>query len=407
MNMDEGYFDKAGLIIRYLRGTLSNEERRELDAWRKLDDRHEALFRKLTEEETLLEALKGFEVPDRDASLRRILDRVDKQASFTKKRIVVRLAAAASVVMLGALGAFWWAGETEKTVVSTALVNTRETDVLPGGNSAILTLSDGRKIDLSAAESGVVATEGRQQILKTADGRLVYQSPVAAVRRAQGTADYFHKVETPRGGQYRLELPDGTRVWLNAASSLRFPAAFNESERVVELDGEAFFEVNPALSSRGKKPFIVRTGEQQVRVLGTHFNVNGYADEGKVTTTLIEGSVQVAQTSSGKKQGVVLAPGQQATVSTGSSLPVRVERVETDEFVAWKEGNFQFKDTDLATIMRQVARWYDVEVVYQGEVPDVRFRGKISRQVPVSQLFEILKTSGINFRIEGRKIIIS
>jgi ferric-dicitrate binding protein FerR (iron transport regulator) len=208
----------------------------------------------------------------------------------------------------------------------------------------------------------------------------------------------MNTLTTPRGGQYEVMLPDGTKVWLNSASSLTYPVTFAGKERRVELTGEAYFEVAKNTSS----PFFVKTSGQTVKVLGTHFNINSYEDEKCVKTTLLEGSVVI--TSDGNKQAVNLKPGQQS-VNKAASFDV-INEADIDEAVAWKNGKFLFRNTDLQTVMRQLSRWYDVDVEYQGTIAERHYRGRISRNVPVSQVFEILKTSGINFIINGRTIIV-
>jgi ferric-dicitrate binding protein FerR (iron transport regulator) len=195
-----------------------------------------------------------------------------------------------------------------------------------------------------------------------------------------------------------LELPDGTKVWLNSSSSLTYPVIFKGKERGVELTGEAYFEV----AKNAASPFFVKTSSQTIKVLGTHFNINSYQDEKSVKTTLLEGSVEV--TGNGTRQITSLKPGQQAVNSAGNIKII--SDADIDEAVAWKNGKFLFRNTDLQTVMRQLSRWYDVEVTYQGVVAAKHYRGRISRNVPVSQVFEILKTSGVNFIINGRTIIV-
>jgi ferric-dicitrate binding protein FerR (iron transport regulator) len=195
-----------------------------------------------------------------------------------------------------------------------------------------------------------------------------------------------------------VELPDGTKVWLNSSSSLTYPVSFTGKERRVELTGEAYFEVAKNASS----PFFVKTSGQTVKVLGTHFNINSYEDERSVKTTLLEGSVVIINNAG--KQTANLKPGQQS-VNKAASFDI-IDNADIDEAIAWKNGKFLFRNTDLQTVMRQLSRWYDVDVEYQGAIAMRHYRGKISRNVPVSQVFEILKTSGINFIINGRTIIV-
>jgi len=263
-------------------------------------------------------------------------------------------------------------------------------DVAPGGNKAILTLSNGSKVMLNDSKNGLLATQAGALILKK-DSLLSYKS----IARKTDAVTY-NTINTPNGGQYQLVLADGTRVWLNAASSLKFPTEFNGNNRTVELTGEAYFEV----AKDKHKPFNVKTANQTVQVLGTHFNVNSYTDEAVVKTTLLEGSVKVYSATA----SVLINPGQQALLSNNQLLVNKDPDV--NEVIAWKNGMFQFNEADIQTIMRQIARWYDIDVEFKGKIPDYTYHGKISRNSNVSQVLKILELSGIDFTIEGRKIIV-
>jgi ferric-dicitrate binding protein FerR (iron transport regulator) len=208
----------------------------------------------------------------------------------------------------------------------------------------------------------------------------------------------MNTLTTPRGGQYEVVLPDGTRVWLNSNTSLTYPIIFQGKERHVELTGEAYFEV----AKNAAAPFFVKTQSQTVEVLGTHFNINSYADEKSVKTTLLEGRVKI--TGNGNRKTVSLKPGQQSI--NNLAIIYIINDADIEEAVAWKNGKFLFRNTDLQTVMRQLSRWYDVDVEYKGTVATKHYRGRISRNVTVSQVFEILKTSGVNFIINGRTIIV-
>jgi len=263
-------------------------------------------------------------------------------------------------------------------------------DVAPGGNKAILTLSNGSKVMLNDSKNGLLATQAGALILKK-DSLLSYKSIAGKT-----DAVTYNTINTPNGGQYQLVLADGTRVWLNAASSLKFPTEFNGNNRTVELTGEAYFEV----AKDKHKPFNVKTANQTVQVLGTHFNVNSYTDEAVVKTTLLEGSVKVYSATA----SVLINPGQQALLSNNQLLVNKDPDV--NEVIAWKNGMFQFNEADIQTIMRQIARWYDIDVEFKGKIPDYTYHGKISRNSNVSQVLKILELSGIDFTIEGRKIIV-
>jgi transmembrane sensor len=268
-------------------------------------------------------------------------------------------------------------------------------DIAPGGNRATLILADGRKIILDDKAKGKIAEQSGVTVTKTADGQLAFQ--VSKVESVNPEA--YNSIVTPRGGQYQISLPDGTRVWLNASSVLKFPAAFSSNERRVELSGEAYFEVakNPHL------PFKVITSQQLVEVLGTHFNINSYHNEAATKTVLFEGSVKVSSISSGISK--VLRPGQQSIIHDDV---LEVFLADTEEALAWKNGLFIFNNEELESIMRKVSRWYDVDVVYKNE--EVRkdvFGGSVSRFGNVSEILRMLEITGnVHFSIDGNKIIV-
>jgi ferric-dicitrate binding protein FerR (iron transport regulator) len=274
------------------------------------------------------------------------------------------------------------------------------TDRPPGTQNAILTLGDGTRITLDSAANGNLAQQGNTKVIKL-NGQIAY----ASNGKTAGEEPLLNTISTARGNQYMLILSDGTKVWLNAASSMRFPTAFKGNERKVEITGEAYFEI----AKDAAMPFKVIAGGGEIRVLGTHFNVNAYGDESTVKTTLLEGAVAVQK----ENARLVLSPGQQAkfrpqTQSPGSGSPITLIRdVDTGHETAWKDGFFWFDNTDLPTLMRQVARWYDVEVEFKGNVTEDSFSGKVSRSVPLSRLLKVLEQYEINFKVEGKKIIIS
>lgn len=280
-------------------------------------------------------------------------------------------------------------------------------DVQPGCNKAILTLADGSSIVLDSAGNGTLTTQGNTRILKLSGGSLAYQrSPGASTIPDAGPV--FNTISTPRGGQYQVVLPDGSKVWLDASSSLRFPTAFGKDLREVQLVGEAYFEVAP----NPGKPFRVRVmagpsgkGEelQHVEVLGTQFNIMAYTDESAVKTTLVEGAVRVGAATGVPVQ---LKPNDQAQLLASSGLHV-VDDADVDAAVAWKNGYFDFNKANIETIMRQLARWYDVEVSFRGNGGrDRLFYGGIQRNLPLTAVFEILERSGVQFSIDGKKVVV-
>lgn len=284
--------------------------------------------------------------------------------------------------------------ESENT--QTVVVN----DIEAGENKAILTLGDGTKIILDDAKNGILANQGGNSVLKAAEGEVIYsflnevKDPLI---EEQNTPVIYNTIETPKGGKFQIKLPDGSKVWLNAASSLRFPTVFNGSKRQVELKGEAYFEVSPDQS----KVFEVNTRNQVVQVLGTHFNINAYLDEPTVNTTLLEGSVRVSDLRTNISQ--LLKPGEQSKLSEQMEV---INLKNTNEAVAWKEGYFQFDEADIKTVMRQIERWYDVSVVYEGDLPNYRFGGEIERNLSLLQVLKILEKTKVHFRLEGREVIV-
>ncbi|WP_409142202.1 FecR family protein [Pedobacter helvus] len=316
------------------------------------------------------------------------------QQQLRTRKLWTRIAAAASLLLILGAGVFFY---TKRDLVKPGTELAAVQDVAPGSNKAFLTLADGRRIELTGAGNGQLATQGGLVLSKTADGQLVYE-----VKNDDGAAEdvmLSNTVETPRGGQYQVKLPDGTRVWLNAASKLEYPLNFkNAKERTVRLQGEGYFEV----AKDKLRPFVVRSAGQQVRVLGTHFNISAYGDEFSVKTTLLEGSVKVSI--EGKAEGKVMVPGEQA-VLTGGAL--KVSEVDVKEAAAWKNGEFIFEQETIGSIMRKLSRWYDVEVVYEDNLADKTFSGSMSRFETVSQvLSKIEMTDLVRFKVEGRRIIV-
>lgn len=283
-------------------------------------------------------------------------------------------------------------------------------DAMPGDNRARLTLSNGQNILLHEVVNGKLAQQGQTAVIKTKQGEIVYQldSEEPAHMTQQVT---YNTISTPRAGQYQVKLPDGTRVWLNAASSIRFPTVFPDTERVVEIAGEAYFEVAKVTKAARRVPFRVKAGNQVVQVLGTRFNVNSYADEAIIQTTLLEGSIQL-ELAGRENQGVLLKPGEQALLAKngkkhGAAGLFQVRQVDTQSVVAWKDGYFRFNNVGLPELMRQLSRWYDVEVVYEGPLKEYEFVGQIERNTKLSKVLQILELGDVRFRIEDKKIIVT
>lgn len=270
-------------------------------------------------------------------------------------------------------------------------------DLIPGTDKAVLTLSDGSIVILDEASEGNIATQSSVDIRKLNAGALIYQA------NALSSEIVYNSISTPRGGKFHITLSDGTKVWLNAASSLRFPVNFTGTERRVELTGEGYFEV----AKNQQKPFIVDVnGKEEVLVLGTHFNINSYTDEESIRTTLLEGSVKVR--SKGSEMSKTLVPGQQHRLyDEGKSR--MLNNVNTEETIAWKNDKFDFGESmELRAVMRQIERWYNVDVQYKGDVSGIELGGSISRNVSASKVFQMLELTGVaSFSIENGKVIVN
>lgn len=275
-------------------------------------------------------------------------------------------------------------------------VSEYKNDIAPGKNKALLTLADGKKIELTEALHGKVATQSGVLISKTADGQLRYQNSDTKTNVAKAA---YNTISTPKGGKYEVELSDGTKVFLNAASSISFAAGFgNKGDRTVILKGEAYFEV----AHRQGQPFYVQSGDQLIKVLGTHFNVNAYTDEQSVKTTLLQGSVAVSYPNGNR---VLLKAGQQSYVANGKLL---VNEVNAESAIDWKEGEMNVKDEDFQTTMRKIARWYDVDVVFAEDAPaDLKLGGIISREKSIVTVLKVMELTGeVHFKVEGRRVTV-
>jgi transmembrane sensor len=405
------------IIIKYLKGQkLTDDESQELDAWKANSVSNQKLFEHLAngdisfqEELALYAKAESEKFSQGDKVIEGLFpNAVEEISPFRRKGRVISIRSllkyAAAIILIASAISYWYFVRTQKTDIAKTTINTipAKTDIAPGGNKAVLVLGNNEQIDLSNASNGNVAQQGNTKVVKTADGELKYQT--------SGTKSkvYFNTVITPKGGQYQLTLPDGSKVWMNAASSLRFPTVFAGNERMVELTGEAYFEVAPSTSLRtgAKMPFIVKLkNEMKVQVLGTHFNIMAYEEEKEIKTTLLEGAVKVSKASS----LAMLQPGQQAVIANVSNegqIKV-IKNADIDEAVAWKNGLFNFNNADLKSVMRQLERWYDVEVEYQGNVSDFEFLGKIPRNMNLSQVLSIFQKQNVRFKIEGKKIIVS
>jgi transmembrane sensor len=303
---------------------------------------------------------------------------------------------AASVAIIGLAGALFFYFTSNKQPVA---IRMSSRDVAPGGTKATLTLSNGKQISLTDAENGSLAQQSGVKITKLADGQIVYSISSETEVSADKQSIQENTISTPNGGKYAVILPDGSKVTLNAASSLTFPTAFSGGLREVKLDGEAYFEV----AKNKNMPFIVSSPLQKVRVLGTHFNINAYSDERTVRTTLVEGSVEVSTAAVSE----VIVPGQQTEIGRNNLNKISKKHVDVDAETAWKDDVFSFDNADVKSVMRQISRWYDVEVIYIGQFPDEQFVGEISRKSNLSKVAKILELNNIRLEITGKTARVS
>lgn len=313
-----------------------------------------------------------------------------ENSDSNKKSLWTRIAAAAAILLVVGVGILFYTNSVEQVAPQ---VGVYTNDIAPGKMGATLTLANGKKIFITDANAGVIGNQSGVKISKTVEGKIVYE-----ITDNNASASEYNTLSTVRGQQTEVHLPDGSLVFLNAASSIRYPASFARlKERRIELSGEAYFEI----SKDKAHPFIVKTTKQEVEVLGTHFNINSYEDEGSVKTTLLEGSVKV--TAAGESK--LLKADQQAELSSGN---MEIKTVDTELAVAWKNNKFIFESQQVTEIMRMVARWYNIEVIYKGKIPEDRYSGTVSRFDQVSNVLRILESSGgVHFKIEGRKIYVS
>ena len=344
-------------------------------------------------------------IDQHDEAAKEILYKIHQKISAAKRKSgktpvvsLKRISVAASFFLLAFSAYFSLYNKQSNpiTVVETPSKQPLLNDFVPGEDKAVLTLADGSVVILDDASNGNIALQGAVQIQKVNDGKLQYQAG------GEELETVFNSVSTPKGGKFQLTLSDGTKVWLNSSSSLKFPVVFNGNERKVELHGEGYFEV----AENKQKPFKVDVaGRGEVEVLGTHFNVNAYADEASLNTTLLEGSVKVRVGSSSKPS--MLVPGQQARIFPNGELKTTSD-INLEEVVAWKNGKFHFgESTDMETVMRQIGRWYDVDVEYSGNFSGKHLGGTISRDVNASKVFQMLELTGVaKFRIVGKKVLV-
>ncbi|PZR25080.1 MAG: hypothetical protein DI535_19660 [Citrobacter freundii] len=381
------------LMGKYLQGQATAAELHEL-SWRLESRLYEEELEQMIDNTWLGQEEKntndGSE-DHREEILRNIMSERREETATAAPVIRMRrywwVAAACVIVVAGILFMDPFGKKSENKPVARAA---GPANIVPGSTKAMLTLDDGSVIVLNDQQKGKIASQGNASIFKQDSGLLGYQGSSDAVA--------YNTLRTPRGGEYQVVLNDGTKVWLNAATSLRFPVSFTGNERMVELDGEAYFEV----ASDHSKPFRVKMNDgTMVEVTGTHFNIMAYQDEGAQRTTLLEGAVNVSKNNLKRN----IRPGEQAVVNLNSIKVVTM--ADPEESIAWKNGLLSFHEADLKAIMRQAARWYDVDVQYQGEIPERTFTGSVNRSSSLKELLKIFELSDIHFTIQGRTILVS
>ncbi|MFB0497449.1 transmembrane sensor [Mucilaginibacter sp. OAE612] len=392
-------FHISKLLAGKLSDTLTAAEEAELEAWLDRNAGNREILERLLSEnirdgdiglllefnvENALRNMKARIAHDRDHDLR----------SERTKSYPLRIAVAATVLIALSVGFWLYKGKPRKEQLS---LRVKKIEITPGVNKAILVLSNGTKIDLQAAQRGNITNQAGAVVRKEADGKIAYRDAGSAGTQPD-TENELNTLYVPKGGQYQVTLPDGTRVWLNAASSLTYPVAFKGKERQVKLAGEAYFEV----AKNPEKPFHVNVGSKQtVEVLGTHFEIKAYDDDADIRTTLLEGSVKV----SCKNSHVIIKPGQMAVNNLKEPLTIR--NADLDEVMAWKNGLFVFNDERIEDVLKIAARWYDVDVEYRAGAGQKKLRGIVSKYKNITELLDnITITSGIHYKIEGRRVIL-
>lgn len=376
------------LMEKYAAGRLSAEEEKRFQSWMEQVSPEE--FQALLDQSPNIPAsFKEFHTPS-PAFITRMEQQLDARSRKAKVFTLTRMVAAASVIVLAAVAGVFYFNKGPEPLK--AVQEVQQPDVRPGGNRATLTLGDGTVIELDSATNGELTRQGNTRIIKLSNGQLAYNAG------DEHTAPVFNTISTPNGGQYQIELPDGSKAWLNAASSLRFPSYFAGDERMVELEGEGYFEV----AANAAKPFRVKIREGVIEVLGTSFNVNAYTDESTARTTLLQGAVKVHKGT----EAMVLKPGQQAVMVNKGGM-TKVLNADTELATAWKNGFFQFDGIGLPELMRQISRWYNLEVKFEGTIPEREFAGKISRDVNLQDVLKALQINGVNFKRTGNILVVT
>jgi transmembrane sensor len=372
------------LLQKYLDGQCSKAETEELYAWLQSSSSHRSLLTTMQHEfEQAMNNPQEIPAEISDRIERRLLEEVSR-----KKIIRWRWTAAAAAVAAIMLMVYYIYPSAENNTTPLSALKLK-TDIAPGTNKAVLTLANGDVVTLDSAGNKVI-TQGKT-VVRQKNGQLQYAA------EKTGDAVVYNTLTVPRGGQFNIVLPDGSHVWLNAASSLKYPTAFNGTQRMVEIQGQGYFEI----AKNAKQPFLVKVNNMEVQVLGTSFDVMAYTDEKSVNTTLVTGGVNVHQGSNTQR----LQPGQQAVLDPATGA-ITVHPADVDQVIAWKTGFFEFDNAPLSDIMRQLSRWYDIDVTYDQTNDSRLYGGRISRSLPLSDILHMLEANGPKFLLSGRKLIV-
>jgi transmembrane sensor len=398
------------LIDSYISGTASAAEKEQFFHLLEDDGQFASLFEEILQEQYNADVFET-EPNEKLRSLiqARLQRAIREQEPKETARLVTFRRIAAAAIVLFVVGGLWLMLNKKSGVdhPQTTVAKTNDIEA-PKETRAVITLADGTKVYLDSAENGTIAQQNNVAVVRNKEGEIIYaMSPAGGGGLNDSPNDKrpgvdYNTLSNPRGSKViSLTLSDGTKVWLNSESSLKYPTVFNTGTRDVEITGEAYFEV----AHNASKPFHVKKGETDVTVLGTHFNVNAYADEESLKVTLLEGSVQVSLRNSASS-AVKIKPGEQAVVNTTSHSLLTTGSVDTDAVMAWKNGFFSLENTNIETVMRQMARWYDIQVVYESK-PTKIFRGSIPREMSAAKVLNALEeTGGVHFKIDGRKVTV-
>ena len=375
------------LAAKWLNKTITTDEQDEFASWYNSDqDKPVEIPPEFAESEEIL----------KDRISLKISSRI-KQNDSVIKRFTPKIwwSAAASILLLASVAICYFSSTHRIKPVQTAYKKDQlRNDIRPGTNKATLTLANGAKIDLSDIKNGVLSRQGKTVVKKNKEGLITYQ----AAEKTPDLSLIYNTINVPKGGQFQIVLSDSSKVWLNSASSITFPVTFSKTERKIIITGEVYLEV----AKNKHLPFKVIAGNQTIEVLGTHFNINAYSDEPSIKTTLTEGSIKL--TANGNT--AILKPEQQAEVLNTGAEKINVNTVDIEKVLAWKNGIFQFDNTDIPFIMREIARWYNVQIRYEGQLPQRSFTGSISRKVNLSELLNMLKYTGVDFKTQGHMITV-